>query len=89
MRKTREILRLKWLLDRSHREIARVIGVGVGSPTQVVVRAKRANLLCWADIEALSDEELDARMYPPPVLNGEAALSRIRRRSTSSCGAPG
>lgn len=72
MRKTREILRLKWLLDRSHREIARVIGVGVGSPTQVVVRAKRANLLCWADIEALSDEELDARMYPPPVLNGEA-----------------
>jgi transposase len=72
MRKTREILRLKWLLDRSHREIARVIGVGVGSPTQVVVRAKRANLLCWADIEALSDEELDARMYPAPVLSGEA-----------------
>ena len=71
MRKTREILRLKWLLDRSHREIARVIGVGVGSPTQVVTRAKRAGITCWADVEALSDEELDARMYPPPVLSGE------------------
>jgi transposase len=71
MRKTREILRLKWLLDRSHREIARVIGVGVGSPTQVVARAKRAGITCWADVEALSDEELDARMYPPPVLSSE------------------
>lgn len=71
MRKTREILRLKWLLDRSHREIARVIGVGVGSPTQVVVRAKRAGITCWADVEALSDEDLDARMYPPPVISGE------------------
>ena len=69
MRKT--ILRLKWLLDRSHREIARVIGVGVGSPTQVVARAKRTGITCWADVEALSDEELDARMYPPPVLSGE------------------
>lgn len=71
MRKTREILRLKWLLDRSHREIARVIGVGVGSPTQVVARAKRAGITCWADVEALSDEELDARMYPPPAISGE------------------
>ena len=72
MRKTREILRLKWLLDRSHREIARVIGVGVGSPTQVVKRAQRVGIASWADVEALSDEELDARMYPPPVSTGEA-----------------
>jgi len=71
MRKTREILRLKWLLERSHREIARVIGAGVGSPSVVVARAKRANITCWADVEALSDQELDARMYRPPVLDGE------------------
>ena len=88
MRKTREILRLKWLLDRSHREIARVIGVGVGSPTQVVARAKRAKVTCWAEVEALSDDELDARMYPPPVLNGEtrpepnAAAIHIELRRT-------
>ena len=70
MRKTREILRLKWVQGRSHREIAGAIGVGVGTPTQVVARAKRAKITCWAEVEALSDEELEARMYPPPVLNG-------------------
>ena len=69
MRKTREILRLKWVHGRSHREIARAIGVGVGSPTQVVARAKRAQITRWAEVEALSDEDLEARMYPPPVAN--------------------
>lgn len=72
MRKTREILRLKWVHGRSHREIARAIGVGVGSPTQVVARAKRAQITCWSEVEALSDEELETRMYPPPVVSGVA-----------------
>ena len=70
MRKTREILRLKWAQARSHREIAGALGVGVGTPTQVVARAQRAKIMCWAEVEALSDEELEARMYPPSVLNG-------------------
>ena len=70
MRKTREILRLKWLLERSHREIARVIGAGVGSPSLVVARAKRANIHCWGDVEPLSDEELESKMYPAPIANG-------------------
>ena len=71
MRKTREILRLKWLLDRSHREIARVLGVGVGTASEVAARAKRAGITTWPQVEALSDEELDARLYPPPMLTGE------------------
>jgi transposase len=71
MRKTREILRLKWVHGRSHREIAIALVVGVGTTSQVVARAKRANITCWPEVEALSDEELDARMYPPPLLNGE------------------
>lgn len=62
MRKTREILRLKWLQGRSHREIARTIGVGVGSPTQVVARARRAKITCWPEVEALSDDELEAKL---------------------------
>ena len=70
MRKTREILRLKWAHGRSHREIAGALVVGVGTPTQVVARAKRAKITCWSEVEALSDEQLDARMYPPPILNG-------------------
>lgn len=71
MRKTREILRLKWLHGRSHREIAGAISVGIGTPTEVVARAKRTGITCWAEVEALSDEELDARMYPAPTVNGE------------------
>ena len=35
MRKIREILRLKWVLGRSHREIARATGVGVGTVSEV------------------------------------------------------
>jgi transposase len=71
MRKTREILRLKWVHGRSHREIAGALVVGVGTPSEVVARAKRAKITSWSEVEALSDEELDARMYPPPLLNGE------------------
>jgi len=70
MRKTREILRLKWVHDRSHREIARALHVGIGTTSQVVARAKRAQIACWSEVEALSDEELEARMYPPPVAVG-------------------
>ena len=71
MRKTREILRLKWVLGRSHREITNTLAVGLGTTTQVVRRAGRAKITSWSEVEALSDEELDARMYPPPVQNGE------------------
>src|SRR5262245_35529024 len=71
MRKTREILRLKWLMGRSHREIAKTLAVGLGTTTQVVLRATRANITTWSDVETLSDEELDTRMYPPPIKNGE------------------
>jgi transposase len=71
MRKTREILRLKWVLGRSHREITNTLAVGLGTITQVVMRAERAKITSWPDVEALSDEELDAKMYPPPVQNGE------------------
>ncbi|HEY6036200.1 MAG TPA: IS21 family transposase, partial [Kofleriaceae bacterium] len=70
MRKTREILRLKWLLGRSHREIASVLSVGLGTTTQVVSRAKRAMITNWAELEAIGDAELEVRMYPPAVKNG-------------------
>jgi len=63
MRKTREILRLKWKQGRSHREIAKAAGVGKGTTSEVVGRAKRAKITCWLEVEALTDEELDARLY--------------------------
>jgi hypothetical protein len=63
MRKTKEILRLKWQHGRSHREIARALAVGVGTPSDVAKRALAANLTTWDAVAALSEEELDRRLY--------------------------
>jgi hypothetical protein len=63
MRKTKEILRLKWQHGRSHREIARALAVGVGTPSYVAKRATAAGLTSWEAVAALSDEELDRRLF--------------------------
>lgn len=64
MRKTREILRLKWQHGRSHRQIAAALAVGDGTPSEVLARAKGAGIASWEQVEALTDDELDARLYP-------------------------
>ena len=67
MRKTREILRLKWLLKRSHREIRCATAAGLGTISDTATRAAAAKL-DWAAVEQLSDDELEARLYPSAVL---------------------
>ena len=44
MRKTREILRQKWGLGRSHREVARSLGVSLGAVSATLTRATAAGL---------------------------------------------
>ncbi len=70
MRKTREILRLKWQQGRSHREIATALAIGAGTPSDVAQRAREAGIDSWAAVEALSDDELDRKLYhePPSLL---------------------
>jgi hypothetical protein len=64
MRKTREILRLKWELGRSHREVAASLGVGVGTVSMALERARAAGLgLGWETVKLLGEEELDRRLY--------------------------
>jgi transposase len=65
MRKIREILRLKWVAERSHREAARSLGVSPGAVASAVGRA-RATGLTWDAVEALSDDALERRLYGPP-----------------------
>ena len=62
MRKIREILRLKWQLSKSHRDIARSLG---GSPSSVTATLKRAGYagLDWDKVKALSDDELERLLY--------------------------
>ena len=62
MRKTREILRLKWELGRSHRDVAASLGVGLGTVSQALERAIAAEL-SWPAVAVMSEVELDRRLY--------------------------
>lgn len=73
MRQIKEILRQKWVLNRSHREIAESVGVSAGSVGGIVSRAKAADLE-WAAIEGADEATLESRLYGSP----EGTASSIR-----------
>lgn len=68
MRKTREILRQKLLLGRTHRAVAASTGLATGSVAKAMARATRAGLTVWSLVEALGDDELERVMYGPPLI---------------------
>ncbi len=65
MRRTREILRQKWQLDRSHREVARSLSVSVGMVSATLGRAEAAGITSWAIAKALSEVDFERRLYGP------------------------
>jgi transposase len=66
MRQLREILRQKWGLRRTHREVAHSLGISCGAVGTTVLRARAAGL-DWAQVDTLSDEALQVRVYGPPT----------------------
>lgn len=66
MRQTREILRLKWTQQRSHRETARSVGVSAGTVGAVVGRAALKGLT-WEAVTALTDTQLDEVLWGPKL----------------------
>lgn len=62
MRKTREILNLKWSERLTHRQIARSLGVSIGVVGSTMTRAKHAGLTAEVLAE-LDDEQLERRLY--------------------------
>jgi len=64
MRKTREILRQKWELGRTHRETAASVGQSLGAVAMTLGRAAAAGL-DWAQAQALTDTALEDRIYGP------------------------
>src|SRR5437667_7418455 len=66
MRQTREILRQKWGLRRTHREVAQSLRISSGAVGTTVLRARAAGL-AWAQVDTLSDDALQARVYGPPT----------------------
>lgn len=65
MRKTREILRLRFERRLSLRDVGRSVGVGSTTVHDVLARAKAARL-AWPLADDLDDAALEARLYPPP-----------------------
>jgi transposase len=72
MTKTREILRQKWQLGLSYREIGLSVGTAASGVWLAVKRAEAAGL-DWAAVVALDDGALDARLYAK-----EPAPGRLR-----------
>jgi transposase len=64
MRRLREILRLKHECGLSHRAIAMACGVGAGTVSEYVRRARQAGL-SWPLPEDQDDAALEARLFPP------------------------
>jgi transposase len=74
MKNIREILRQKWVLHRTHRDIASSKTIGLGTISKITDAAKRAGLT-WEAVQALSDEELEERVYgTPATANATKAL---------------
>lgn len=63
MRSSREIVRQKWLLGRTHRAIAKSVGVSLGAVSLALARATTAELT-WEVVETIDDAELERRLYP-------------------------
>jgi transposase len=66
MRKISEILRLR-AQGRSLRQIAASVGVGSSTVGEYLRRAEAAGL-GWPLPEGVGEEELDARLFPPPLV---------------------
>lgn len=69
MRKTREILRLRWAQGRSVRETAASVGASTGVVDKAVGRARKAGL-DWDAVCALGDDELERKLYGVPTRPG-------------------
>ncbi len=69
MRKIRDVLRLS-AGGMSKRKIAASLGLSPTAAGDCIRRARRAGL-SWPLPEAMSDEALEARLYPPPLSVGK------------------
>lgn len=72
MRKIKELLRLKFECGLSTRQMATSLGIGLGSVHEYLARVRVAGL-SWPLPEGLTEEQLEARLFPPPVTRSRDA----------------
>ncbi|MEE4137039.1 MAG: IS21 family transposase [Desulforhopalus sp.] len=73
MRKIREVLRLKYELNRSNREIGLSCGIGSSTVGDYIQRVRNTGLN-WPLPEGLSDTALEQLLFPPPTPRNSARL---------------
>ena len=66
MRQIRQTLRLHLEAGLSYAQVARAVGISKGAVGKFVLLARAAGV-DWAVAQTLSDEELETRLYRPPV----------------------
>ena len=82
MQQTREILRQRWVLGRSYREVCDVLGIGLGAANRAVSRAEKAGL-DWHRVAELTDEALEHLIY-----GGSDPAFNTKSPSTSALNTP-
>jgi len=75
MRKTKELLRLRFELGFGQRQIARSCGMGVGTVHLYLERAAAAGI-GWPLPEGLSEEELEAKLFGNQPVRAKAVRGR-------------
>ena len=78
MHQAKEILRQKLELGRTHRQVAASLQISAGTVGAVVSRASRAGLATWAEVAALDEQELEARLYEEGKAKRTSAASAER-----------
>lgn len=73
MRKIRQTLRLHYEAGLTYSQIGRSLGISKSTAGKFVLLARAAEL-DWQAAQALSDEALEARLFPPPVLRTSRQL---------------
>jgi transposase len=66
MRQIKEVLRQKWVLGRTHREVAASLGVSTGGVSGAITRATAAGL-DWNQVQSLDEVTLATRLYGAPA----------------------
>jgi transposase len=72
MRCVKEVLRQKWVLKKSHRDVAEALKISSGFVSSVIMRAATKTLTTWAEVEALTEAVIEERLYGPKVKAGAA-----------------
>ena len=63
MRKVKEVLRLRYELGMSYSRIRQSCGVSLGTVNNLLARAEQAGLTTWDQVQDLSEEALEKRLY--------------------------